>query len=104
MRYEIKNATTQKAGRGNLLTYGILQKGGRDGTPEIPGGGGREYAFFKLDHRQVERERWNKQQKNFEKLQRQTTRLINKLNGFGCADKNRLEPKYRTITNITKYS
>lgn len=103
MRYEIKNATTEKIGKGNLLTYGILQKGGRDGTPEIPGGGGREYAFFKLDHRQVERESWNKQQRNFEKIQRQTARLINKINGFRNADNSKLELKHRT-TNTPKYS
>lgn len=103
MRYEIKNATTEKIGHGNLLTYGVLQRQGRDGNQEIPGGGGREYAFFKLDHRQVEREGWNKQQRNFEKIQRQTARLINRLNGFRNADNSKLELKHRT-TNISKYS
>jgi hypothetical protein len=98
MRYEIKNATTQMIQSNHLITFGTLQRQGGDGTPEVPGGGGREYAFFKLDHRQVERERWNRQQKNFEKIQRQTTRLINKINGFGSAGNQIQEPKYRTQT------
>lgn len=101
MRYEIKNATTQKTTKGNLMTFGILQRAGKDGNPEVPGGGGREYAFFNLDHSRVERERWNKQQRNFEKIQRQTTRLINRINGFGCADNHNNQNR---STGPTKYS
>lgn len=79
MILDIKHATTQKTTSGNLITFGIAQRQGRDGTPEVPGGGGRDLAFFHLDHKRVERETWNKQQKNFEKMQRQTARLIERL-------------------------
>lgn len=95
MILDIKYATTQKTKSGNLLTYGVAQRQGRDGNAEIPGGGGRDFALFHLDHRRVERETWNKQQKNFEKLQRQTARLIKKY-GFRYADNENLELKYRT--------
>lgn len=97
MRFEIKNATTERMRKGNLITYGVLQLQGGNGTPDVPGGGGKGYALFHLNHSRIERERWNRQQRNFEKMQRQTARLINKLNGFGCAgNNNKLEPKHRT--------
>lgn len=94
MILDIKYARTEKI-RNGLLTYGVAQRQGGNGNAEIPGGGGRDFAFFHLDHRRVERETWNKQQKNFEKLQRQTARLIKKY-GFRYTDNSTLELKYRT--------
>lgn len=88
MRYEIKYATTQKTQNGNLITFGVIQRAGGNGTPEVPGAGGKDFAFFNLNHQRVERETWNKQQKNFEKLQKQTQRLLEKY-GFGCAGKSK---------------
>lgn len=75
MILDIKQATTIKTKCGNLLTFGVGQTYGGNGTPDVPSGGGREYVFFKLNHREVESETWNQQKKRFEKLQRQINRL-----------------------------